>query len=87
MSMIAKSHRLALGLAISFSALTCQLATPALAADDVMTPITTPAQPTAIELGTGALPGATAQESWHQQYGSQFARNLVEPGSAVGVLL
>src|SRR3546814_15834313 len=41
-----------------------------------MTPIETPAQPTAIELGTGPLPGATAKESWHSQYGSKFARNV-----------
>ena len=41
-----------------------------------MTPITAPAQPDAIELGTGPLAGATASESWHSQYGSQFARNV-----------
>ncbi|MGN6369970.1 MAG: alpha/beta hydrolase [Phycisphaerae bacterium] len=44
--------------------------------NDRMTAIETPAQPDAIELGTGALPGATAQESWHSQYGSKFARNV-----------
>ena len=33
-------------------------------------------QSDAIELGTGPLPGATAPESWHSQYGSQFARNV-----------
>jgi acetyl esterase/lipase len=27
-------------------------------------------------LGTGELPGATAQESWHKQFGSVFARNV-----------
>ena len=41
-----------------------------------MTPIAIPAQPNAIELGTGPLPDATAPESWHSQYGSQFARNV-----------
>lgn len=41
-----------------------------------MTPIAVPAQPTAIPLGTGPLPGATAPESWHRQYGSTFARNV-----------
>jgi len=51
-------------------------ATPALAQNDKMTPIAIPAQPNAIELGTGALPGATATESWHSQYGSVFARNV-----------
>ena len=56
----------------------CALAAPALgqAQDDRMTPIAAPAQPDAIELGTGALPGATAKESWHRQYGSRFARNV-----------
>jgi len=52
------------------------LATPALAQNDKMTPIATPAQPDAIELGTGALPGASAPEAWHSQYGSTFARNV-----------
>ena len=41
-----------------------------------MTPIATPSQPNAIEIGTGPLPGATNPESWHSQYGSQFARNV-----------
>ncbi len=43
---------------------------------DKMTPIASPAQSDAIALGTGPLPGATAQESWHRQYGSLFARNV-----------
>ena len=69
------------------------LATPAMAQDDKMTPIAIPAQPGAIVLGTGELPGASAQESWHSQYGSVFARNvtlatltpfLPEPGKATG---
>jgi acetyl esterase/lipase len=54
----------------------CALAAPALAQNDKMTPIPIPAQPNAIELGTGPLPGATAPESWHSQYGSKFARNV-----------
>ena len=54
----------------------CALAIPALAQNDKMTPIPTPPQPNAIELGTPPLPGATAQESWHRQYGSLFARNV-----------
>jgi hypothetical protein len=41
-----------------------------------MTPIPTPAQPNAIELGTPPLPGAKNQEAWHKQYGSHFARNV-----------
>lgn len=52
------------------------LGTPARAQNDRMTPIPIPPQPGAIELGTGALPGATAAESWHSQYGSRFARNV-----------
>ncbi len=48
----------------------------AMAQNDVMTPIATPDQPTAIVLDTGPLPGATVPESWHSQYGSMFARNV-----------
>jgi len=43
---------------------------------DKMVAIKIPAQPDAIELGTGPLPDATAPESWHSQYGSMFARNV-----------
>jgi acetyl esterase/lipase len=57
-------------------ALFAGLALPAHAQNDKMTPIATPAQPNAIELGTGPLPGATNPEVWHSQYGSQFARNV-----------
>jgi acetyl esterase/lipase len=57
-------------------AATCALAAPALAQKDKMTPVPTPAQPNAIEVGTAPLPGATAKESWHSQYGSLFARNV-----------
>ena len=44
--------------------------------NDKMVAIEIPAQPDAIELGTGQLPGATASEAWHSQYGSRFARNV-----------
>ncbi|GAA0580661.1 alpha/beta hydrolase [Rhizomicrobium electricum] len=57
-------------------ALAFALAAPALAQNDKMAPIAIPAQPGAIELGTGPLPGATVPESWHSQYGSVFARNV-----------
>ncbi|WP_421757462.1 alpha/beta hydrolase [Croceibacterium ferulae] len=50
---------------------------PAHAQDEQMRPIEIPAQPTAIELGTGPLPGGDIPESWHSQYGSVFARNVV----------
>ncbi len=55
----------------------CAVAMPLFAqANDKMTPIATPDQSSAIEIGTGPLPGATVQESWHSQYGSKFARNV-----------
>ena len=63
-------------LAVAGIAAAALLAAPALAQNDTMTAIAIPAQPNAIELGTGALPGATAAESWHSQYGSEFARNV-----------
>jgi acetyl esterase/lipase len=43
---------------------------------DKIVAIKIPARPDAIELSTGPLPGATAPESWHSQYGSMFARNV-----------
>jgi acetyl esterase/lipase len=52
------------------------LAASAQAQDNKMTPIATPSQPNAIEIGTGPLPGGTNPESWHSQYGSKFARNV-----------
>src|SRR5947199_8913682 len=57
-------------------AVACTLAAPAAAQNDKMLPMAIPAQPNAIVLGTGPMPGATAPESWHQQYGSAFARNV-----------
>jgi acetyl esterase/lipase len=69
------------------------MTTPARAQSDQMTPIAVPAQPGAIELGTGKLPGATAPEAWHRQYNSIFTRNVIiatltpflpEPGKANG---
>lgn len=44
--------------------------------DHTMTAIAIPDQPNVIEIGTAPLPGATAQEAWHSQYGSRFARNV-----------
>jgi len=46
------------------------------APNDKMVPIPTPAQADAIVLGSGALPGASASESWYHQYGKDFARNV-----------
>lgn len=56
--------------------LTCAFAAPAMAQQDQMRPMAIPSQADAIVLGTGALPGATAPEAWHRQYGSVFARNV-----------
>jgi acetyl esterase/lipase len=53
-------------------------AQPGMALDDKMTPIAIPAQPSAIPLKTGQLPGATIKESWHSQYASVFVRNVTE---------
>jgi acetyl esterase/lipase len=55
----------------------CAGAAPVFAqSNDTMTPIATPDQPNAIEVGTGPLPDAKTQESWHSQYASKFARNV-----------
>jgi len=48
----------------------------AAAQNDKMTPIDIPRQRNAIVLPTGKLPEATAEEAWHSQYGSKFARNV-----------
>ncbi|MDE1916859.1 MAG: alpha/beta hydrolase [Sphingomonadales bacterium] len=57
-------------------ALAVALVSPAQAQNDKMVQIAAPAQPDAIVLGTGPLPGAKASEVWHRQYGSTFARNV-----------
>jgi acetyl esterase/lipase len=63
---------------MSGMAVTLALAAPVHAQSDKMAPIPIPAQPTAIPLNTGKLPNATAPEAWHSQYGSVFARNVVQ---------
>ena len=63
-------------LGISIFMLTSATASVAFAQNDKMTPIPVPNQPTAIILGTGKLPESTADEAWHSQYGSAFARNV-----------
>jgi acetyl esterase/lipase len=65
------------GLGALALSLLCACAGSALAQNDKMTPIAAPAQPAAITLDTGELPGATAPEAWHSQYNSVFARNVV----------
>src|SRR5690348_11457479 len=66
----------AFSLIIAALAFICVIVTPVQAQNDKMTPIATPSQPNAIELGTGPLPDAKNAESWHTQYGSRFARNV-----------
>ena len=63
--------------ALAATALSCAVAGPVSAQDeDRMTPIAAPAQPNAITLNTGPLPGAKNKESWHRQYNSTFTRNV-----------
>lgn len=63
-----------------FATITLSLATMAVATaqtpDEKMVPVAIPEQAQAIALGTGSLPGATANESWHRQYQRVFARNV-----------
>ncbi len=40
------------------------------------TPIPAPAEPNAIPLNTGGVPGQTAEESWYEQWGDPFVRNV-----------
>jgi len=63
-------------LGISIFMLMSSAASVAFAQNDKMTPVPVPNQPTAIILGTGKLPESTADEAWHSQYGSMFARNV-----------
>src|SRR5690348_16214887 len=90
------AHLSTSSLMIAVLALVSVMVTPAQAQNDKMTPIATLSQPEAIELGTGPLPGAKNPESWHTQYGSQFARNvtiatltpfLPEPAKASGAAI
>lgn len=61
--------------AISIAA-ACLSPSPAVAQNDQMIPLPTPAQPDAIVLGTGRLPDAKVSESWYRQYEKAFARNV-----------
>jgi acetyl esterase/lipase len=56
--------------------LTSTLTLSVLVQNDKMASIPIPKQPNAIVLPTGKLPEATAEEAWHSQYGSKFARNV-----------
>ena len=41
-----------------------------------MTPISAPPEPRAIPLNTGGVEGQTADESWYEQWGDPFVRNV-----------
>lgn len=69
-------RRLTMGAAAVLLACATAFSAPAAAQNAKMTPMATPAQPDAIVLSTGALPGASAPEVWHTQYGSTFVRNV-----------
>ena len=66
---------------------------PAMAQQAPMTAMAAPAEPDAIPLGTGGVEGSDAAESWFNQWGDTFVRNvttatltpvLPEPGTANG---
>ncbi|GAB5348377.1 alpha/beta hydrolase [Alteriqipengyuania sp. 357] len=71
-------HRTGRKLALALAVTMATIAVPLAAQDDRMMPIPAPAQPEAIDLATGPLPDAENSESWHRQYGSEFARNVTE---------
>lgn len=68
----------------SYPTLTCTavfacllaLGTSASAQDGTIYPLEAPAEPNVIPLGTGAVAGQTAQESWFRQWGDPMARNV-----------
>lgn len=49
---------------------------PVLAQQSPITPAETPAEPSAIPLGTGGVGGSTTAESWFHQWGDTFVRNV-----------
>lgn len=57
-------------------ALGAAIGSAASAQSNQMVAIPVPAQHDAIVLGTGRLPGATAEESWYRQYDRSFAHNV-----------
>jgi acetyl esterase/lipase len=66
----------ATGTRLALAAAALASAGPAAAQSDRMTAIPAPAQPGAIPLNTGPMPGQTGREGWHRQYGSTFVRNV-----------
>jgi acetyl esterase/lipase len=72
------------------------IATFATAQDGTIYPLKAPAEPDAIPLGTGAVEGQTAPETWFRQWGDPMARNvstatltpfLPKPGKANGAAI
>lgn len=51
-------------------------ASSALAQDGTIYPLEAPAEPNAIQLGTGSVEGQPAPESWFRQWGDPMARNI-----------
>jgi acetyl esterase/lipase len=47
-----------------------------ISANDAISPLAAPAEPSAIALNTGGVAGSTAPESWFRQYGTAFTRNV-----------
>src|SRR6187455_1380926 len=69
------------------------ITTSAIAQDGTIYPLTAPAEPNAIPLGTGSVEGQPAPETWFRQWGDPMARNistatltpfLPKPGNANG---
>ena len=48
----------------------------AMAQDGTIYPLEAPAEPNAIQLGTGDVEGQTAPETWFRQWGDPMARNV-----------
>ena len=78
---------------LAFAGSTLAFVASARAQDGTIHPLDAPAEPNAIELGTGGVEGQTAPESWFRQWGDPMARNvstatltpfLPEPGTANG---
>lgn len=72
----------------------CILSASAMSQDGTIYPLATPAEPTAIPLGTGGVKDQPAAETWFRQWGDPMARNITKatltpflpkPGKANGM--
>ncbi len=61
---------------IIFTTFILVFASSALAQDGTIYPLEAPAEPNAIQLGTGDVEGQTAPETWFRQWGDPMARNI-----------